>query len=303
MSGGTGSSWTAAAGEISGLLSSVGNWIVGSQESRKSRKHEKKMAQYAFNKNLEMWNLENQYNAPINQVQRLIDAGLNPALMYQQGNTGNAGSGPQMSAPGGDYFTGNHDLNIDFQSIKRAGLENDRMEKMNELLDQQIDAQFWDTMRKNFEFGIDFGEPGEVNLVKSRSGRDYSYASPNWQGKGGTLGPAKFYDLNAKEAELSSAWWKNDYNKEAAIRMRDTNTLFQWEKRTAEAEARIKEATAQWVEQRWTDWNTKGYYADKLASIEWFEAQIMDMSKKGALTIGGLQKALDMLKIGIPLIK
>lgn len=296
--------WSAIASEGSSLLSSIGNWIIGSQESRKSRKHEKKMAEYAFNKNLEMWNLENKYNAPINQMQRLIDAGLNPALMYGQGTTGNAGSGPTMEAPGGDYFTGNHDLNIDFQTIRRNSLENDRIEKMNELLDQQIDAQFWDTMRKNFDFGIDFGEPGEMNIVKSRSGRDYYYNHPGWKdGEGNTMGPGKFYDLNSKYAENANLWHKNEFNRQAAIQLKNTNTLFNWQQRTAQAEATIKEATAKWLEQRQRDWDEKGYYADKLESMKWFEMQLANMSKNGALTVGGLQKLLEFMKAGIPLAK
>jgi hypothetical protein len=37
-----------------------------------------------------MWKRQNAYNTPANQMQRLKDAGLNPALMYGQGTMGNA---------------------------------------------------------------------------------------------------------------------------------------------------------------------------------------------------------------------
>lgn len=37
---------------------------------------------------LEQWNRENEYNLPKNQIERLKDAGLNPALMYENGASG-----------------------------------------------------------------------------------------------------------------------------------------------------------------------------------------------------------------------
>ena len=37
-----------------------------------------------------MWHKQNAYNTPAKQMERLRKAGLNPALMYGQGNTGNA---------------------------------------------------------------------------------------------------------------------------------------------------------------------------------------------------------------------
>lgn len=39
-----------------------------------------------------MWDKQNAYNTPAAQVERLRAAGLNPAMMYSQGNVGNAGS-------------------------------------------------------------------------------------------------------------------------------------------------------------------------------------------------------------------
>lgn len=49
--------------------------------------------------NTEMWNKTNEYNTPANQVKRLKSAGLNPALLMGQGQTGNSQS---TSAPRGN---------------------------------------------------------------------------------------------------------------------------------------------------------------------------------------------------------
>lgn len=53
----------------------------------------------AYKRQLEFWNLQNAYNTPSAQMQRLADAGLNPNLMYGQGNTGNAVNLSSVGAP------------------------------------------------------------------------------------------------------------------------------------------------------------------------------------------------------------
>ena len=60
---------------------------------------QKRLAAQQNEYNLQMWNLQNEYNSPQAQMQRLEDAGLNKALMYGQGSTGNAGNAPQMVTP------------------------------------------------------------------------------------------------------------------------------------------------------------------------------------------------------------
>lgn len=49
--------------------------------------------------NLDMWNLQNEYNSPAAQMKRYEEAGLNPALIYSQGNPGNATSAPVQGVP------------------------------------------------------------------------------------------------------------------------------------------------------------------------------------------------------------
>ena len=53
----------------------------------------------AFKREMEMWKLQNEYNTPAAQMQRYKDAGLNPMLMYSQGNAGNANSAPNVPIP------------------------------------------------------------------------------------------------------------------------------------------------------------------------------------------------------------
>lgn len=53
----------------------------------------------AFRQNLAMWNLQNEYNTPKAQMARYREAGLNPNLMYGQGNPGNATQMAKYNAP------------------------------------------------------------------------------------------------------------------------------------------------------------------------------------------------------------
>ena len=47
-------------------------------------------AKKANQRNIENWHMQNAYNTPAAQMQRYKDAGLNPNLIYGQGNSGNA---------------------------------------------------------------------------------------------------------------------------------------------------------------------------------------------------------------------
>lgn len=53
-----------------------------------------------------MWQKQNEYNTPAAQIQRMREAGLNPALMYSQGNVGNAGSVGSVPTPQVQPVTG-----------------------------------------------------------------------------------------------------------------------------------------------------------------------------------------------------
>jgi hypothetical protein len=90
----------------------------GGRNIKKTHRYNVKMADYTFNKNLEMWKLQNQYNSPQAQMQRLQEAGLNPHLMYGKGTVGNAQTMPQYVAPQGD-FRGQQNV---IGSMAQAGL-------------------------------------------------------------------------------------------------------------------------------------------------------------------------------------
>lgn len=89
---------------MAGLLSFLGDVAggllgLGAQSSANAANME--LAKYAFDRNVEMWNKQNEYNAPSAQMERLRAAGLNPNLVYGSGSVaGNSsGSAPSYQAP------------------------------------------------------------------------------------------------------------------------------------------------------------------------------------------------------------
>lgn len=76
--------WTAFLNPGAQLLTSAGNalynWLAGGQEQR----WQSEQARIAYERQLELLNNQREYDSPRNQLQRIIDAGLNPNLVYGQ---------------------------------------------------------------------------------------------------------------------------------------------------------------------------------------------------------------------------
>lgn len=81
----------------SALGYSIGSSLGGATEAGFQQDMNEASAKKAFERNLYMWNLNNQYNDPSAQMARLKAAGLNPNLVYGSGsvvgNTSNSGYG------------------------------------------------------------------------------------------------------------------------------------------------------------------------------------------------------------------
>lgn len=86
-----------------GLVNSLLGRNASIRNTERTITANKEMAEYAYSKDLEMWNLQNQYNTPEMQMQRFKAAGLNPNLIYGQGSPGNSTTMPKYQAPRMDY--------------------------------------------------------------------------------------------------------------------------------------------------------------------------------------------------------
>lgn len=84
-----------------GAGSGAANSISQMHQNKKNRQFSREMYDRQKADNLEFWNLQNEYNSPQAQMSRFQEAGLNPHLIYGQGNSGNAGaiSSPDVQTP------------------------------------------------------------------------------------------------------------------------------------------------------------------------------------------------------------
>lgn len=131
---------SAGAGLLGGLFD------IGATKS--AGNNQMKLAQYQYDKAVEMWNRQNEYNAPKAQMARLSEAGLNPNLVYGSGNvSGNTSAQaptynpPDMSHFIPDYrgaFQATFDNMQRMASIKNLDSQNDNLVKQNQVLETQI---------------------------------------------------------------------------------------------------------------------------------------------------------------------
>lgn len=110
-----------AASLIGAGVSALGGIASGSQSYRNQKKllaqqneYNTQAAELEYQRNLDMWNRQNVYNSPVEQMSRLKDAGLNPNLMYGNGSssTGNATGMPEYKANRSEIAHYNGDFGI-----------------------------------------------------------------------------------------------------------------------------------------------------------------------------------------------
>lgn len=89
-----------------------------------------------WKRTVKMWNMNNEYNKPVNQVLRLKEAGLNPALLYGNGSssTGNSGSAAKPS------FTASQSP-LNFADVVDRVMQMRLMSKQLEFIDSQIEGK------------------------------------------------------------------------------------------------------------------------------------------------------------------
>ena len=97
--------WAGIASAAGGLLSSLfgGNYSAKKayQAAMETNKYNRENMIIQNLMNRDNWNMENEYNMPSNQVQRLQAAGLNPYLMLNGGSSGVASSMPGVTTQPG----------------------------------------------------------------------------------------------------------------------------------------------------------------------------------------------------------
>lgn len=149
-------------GLIDGIIGGVAGLAQAKIESNTARRNvdatnaaNQKMAEYSYSKDLEMWNKQNAYNSPEQQMERFKAAGLNPNLIYGQGSPGNATTMPKYNAPTQNYnyrpsvnlpqtISMFQDMVIKKQQITGQALQ-------NKILGEHATQAGYDTLSKSME--------------------------------------------------------------------------------------------------------------------------------------------------------
>lgn len=120
------------------------------KSQRETNQLQKELAQYSYEQQKSLIDAQNEYNLPRNQVQRYIDAGINPNAVIGQISAGNQNQianyqSPRLTAPikaavQTDMFTSGlnnllQSLTI-LENLKQQKLQNEKQETINQYLDE-----------------------------------------------------------------------------------------------------------------------------------------------------------------------
>lgn len=90
-----------AMASLSNSLTNNANVIMANNTKRQDRAFSREMSDLAWQRNIEAWNMQNEYNLPVNQYARQLEGllanGLNPNLVY--GNSSSVGGAAGSVAP------------------------------------------------------------------------------------------------------------------------------------------------------------------------------------------------------------
>jgi len=139
---------------VLGGMDAVGKYITQGIQARHERQrderqfaHDKAMSEYAYSKDLEQWERANLYNAPVQQMARFREAGLNPRLIYGSKGGGNiaAAQMPKYQAARPDYRYSSPVAQIggtleSYQNIMRANAEIDLLKAQKKKAEAEADS-------------------------------------------------------------------------------------------------------------------------------------------------------------------
>lgn len=120
-------------------LQQIGSTALNAISGSLNYSRDKKMMDYKYEKDLQMWNAQNAYNDPSAQMQRLAKAGLSPFLVYGSGGvSGNTtSSAPQMAQIQSKTDLGQMNMLGSYIDIKNGLQQNANMVKQGDLLEEQ----------------------------------------------------------------------------------------------------------------------------------------------------------------------
>lgn len=189
----------------------VGKGVFGLIQQKRQNKANKAMAEYAYSKELEQWNRQNEYNLPASQMARLKEAGLNPNMVYGSGGaTTQAAQSPKYNAPTIDYSyqpdisTGG--IIDEYQNYRIKNAQIDNLKVQNKILEEEAKIKGFTNWFNDQTGGYKVGQEG------SKERRMNEEASLAWQKR--ELGATNLGWMNQEKEGRSNQWRLLDYQLE-----------------------------------------------------------------------------------------
>lgn len=188
---------------IGAASSGINSWLQNRrsrQNTNKTIRANKELAQYQYAQEMEQLKYMNEYNAPANQRARLEDANLNPALMYKSAPSNVQTEMPKYNRPDVDYNVSPVQIPNPLESmadyydvrIKNQQVDNMKSQQENTDMDTALKAadkakRLTETAKTQFDLDL-ASELKKYTLeyAKQRNEnqyRDWLIQEKTWQGK------------------------------------------------------------------------------------------------------------------------
>lgn len=167
--------WQAVAGKVAQAVAPAATTgLFGWIGAKRARKFSEDAATTAYQRDVEMWNKANAYNAPQAQMERLKAAGLNPNMIYGSGSSAATGQTSTSMPKHQNYEQPTYTFNpqnmlgmlSQFMDIKGKKLSNDAQAINNEYLQEKL-------YLANKNLGITFRK-GDIDLGRTVEGFEKS---------------------------------------------------------------------------------------------------------------------------------
>lgn len=168
----------------------IGAW-QRSRNVKRTNEANMDLAQFQYEKDLEMWHRQNKYNSPAAQMQRFEEAGLNKHMIYGQGTPGNATNMPSFNRPQIDH---RGTQNIAGQTLSSVLSTSGKLLSLQRQKEDVEQAQVQTWVDENLaEYRVDQG--------KSESYRsEQAFQTEFWR--------AKYTMWNSRIEEIKAKFWK-----------------------------------------------------------------------------------------------
>lgn len=148
---------SAGLGFVGNLGGSVAGGLFSANQAKKNRAFQERMYKQQYQDSIDFWKMQNEYNLPSAQLQRLKDAGLNPLLMYGDGGVQNvAQSQAQLpNAPhGAQAQASSFNTRIDMANLALVEAQADALRADAEAKRQEVSES--QSREENYRYDVMF---------------------------------------------------------------------------------------------------------------------------------------------------